>query len=354
MSLPLHKNKRKAPHIWFLGVFDDFRTSYWFIPAAYGVCGVVLAFLVPYLDSLMFSLAGEGWGPPAWLSFPEPEDARNILSAISTASLMVASTIFSIVMVILSLASSHYGSRLISNFMRHGATQRVMGVFFGTFLYSTILQRRFGLLRADQGVSTLSIDVAILLGIISFAMLIFFVHHTALFIQAPRVLQSVSKDLDLVIDRWYPARADREVLEPTQSDRELPYDSILVAQSTGYILTFDFERLARIATRRGVACKVLHPAGSFVMEGYPLVRVTSGEEQSNRKSAESELLGCFVIRASRTTTQDLGFALDQFVEVALRALSPGINDPFTAMACLDRLTAGVARIGKRALTKNAV
>jgi uncharacterized membrane protein len=194
-----------------------------------------------------------------------------------------------------------------------------------------------------------SVTVGLLLALAGVAVLIYFIHHAASSIQAEQVIAGVSRDLRDALNRLYPKEIGDSAEAPAAAAK-LPedFDSASVdvpAGASDYLQAVDGDRLMSLAIEHDLVLKVVRRPGQFVTRGNPLVRAWPADHLT--KEADDAVQSAFYLGSRRTLLQDIEFAIDQLVEVALRALSPGINDPFTAIACVDRLGAALSELGGR-------
>ncbi|MBE9200810.1 MULTISPECIES: DUF2254 domain-containing protein [unclassified Nodularia (in: cyanobacteria)] len=332
-------NKVKLSKLW-----DALHTSYWFLPGILAICAVFLAFAMLSLDR---TIGFDDWD---WIYTGGPDGAREVLSAIAGSMVSVAATAFSITIVALQLASANFGPRLLRNFMRDTGNQIVLGTFIATFIYCLLVLRAIYGEDYNLFIPHLSVTVSIVLAILSIAVLIYFIHHASTIIQASHVIESVSQDLDKAIDRLFPEKigvnppADQPHLEEIPPDFQLQAYPIK-AHRNGYLQAINDEKLLDIARKYNLLIHVKSRPGNFVVQGSELVMVWPGE-RVNRK-LNHRLQKTFILGKERTEQQDIEFPLQQLVEIALRAISPGINDPFTAIRCIDRLSAGLCNLVQR-------
>jgi len=264
----------------------------------------------------------------------------------------VAATAFSITIVALQLAASNFGPRMLRNFMQDTGNQVVLGTFIATFIYSLLVLRT---VRGEgdgynQFVPQLSVTVGLLLAIAGIGVLIYFIHHAATIIQASQVISGVSDDLNQAIDRLFPEKIGHGLSEFQQQVAEIPinFDSQacpIRATRSGYLQAIDDEELMKIACEHKLVLRLKYRPGKFIVQGRDLVMVWPGE-RVNRQLTE-RLKDAFILGKERTEQQDVEFPIDQLVEIALRAISPAVNDPFTAIRCIDRLSAGLSRLAER-------
>ena len=322
------------------------RSSLWFIPTLLVLAAVALAIGLIELDlALGDSL---GWGKLRPFLGSSAEGARGMLTAIASSMITVAGVAFSITIVTLSLASTQYTPRILRNFMRDCGNQSVLGVFVGTHVYCLIVLRT---IRAEQGgmpgfVPLLAVFCGILLALLSIGCLIFFIHHVAASIQASFILDAITKETLAAIDRLYPLTL-QAAAEPEKAATELPPGARhpLGAAATGYLQHVDREALLELAIEHDLTLRMERVAGDFVVENAPLVSATRALDAD----AVAKVRAQFVIGDFRTVEQDAGFGIRQIVDIAMKALSPGVNDTSTAVSCLDYLSAILSRLTGRSL-----
>jgi len=327
----------------------NIRTGFWFLPAVISALAVVLAPIVLAIDR---SLPND-WAPAIdWLFQANPDGSRLFLSTIAGSMMTVTSLVFSLTLLTLTMASSQFGPRLITSFTRDRLNQVVLGTFLATFIYALLV---LGAIRGGEDggfVPQLSIAISLLLAIASFGLLIMFIHHVSTSIQADAVIAAVAADLKSSIDAVF-----EEIEESGSKDeptRECPEDPAeaedgrgLVWNKEGYIQTIDYESVVELAAEYDVALRLFARAGHFVVSGERMAAVAPGDRVDEH--FERRLRNASVVGRKRTMTQDVEFALASLVELALRALSPGINDPHTAIVCIDRIGAALVHATKRGI-----
>jgi uncharacterized membrane protein len=267
-----------------------------------------------------------------------------VLATIAGSMITVASLVFSMTLVVLTLASSQLGPRLINRFMRDPVNQAALGTFVGTFLYALLVLETVSETAPEPFVPYLSVTLGLVLAVISLFWLIYFIHHVADSIQADSVIAEIAEELDEAIARRFPEVDEPQAL-PLQApflDRLAEPAGIVAADRSGYVQAIDAQALVRRASAKDVLIKVDVRPGDFVVEGAALLFVWPREQLSDELS--ETLHGAIVVGPKRTPTQDIDFAMGALVEIGLRALSPGINDPQTALTCIDRLTEGLVKL----------
>lgn len=333
---------------WLLGVWDRLRSSFWFLPSTMAAGAAALSFALVWLDTALDDGAIERLG---WLYGFGPEGARAVLSAVAGSMITVAGLTFSMTMLTLQLASSQFGPRLLRSFMSDRGNQLVLGTFTSTFLYCLLVLRTVRGTEESSFVPHISVTFGVVLATLSLAVLIYFIHHIANSIRIETVLDELARETQAAIDRLYPTQLGqepppRDALAPAGLLRELEADSNAVfIPGSGYVQRLDETAVMRIATEHDLLVSVDAPPGRFVTERDALVRAAP------RARATDEVLDrlreAFVVGSDRTPTQDLHFSLRRFVEIAQRALSPGINDPTTALYCIDRLAQALCALAER-------
>ena len=314
------------------------------------VClAVVLAIATVELDRA----ATAGWLQRlSWIYSGGAEGASLLLGTVAGSMIAIAGTVFSMTLVALSLASSQLGPRLLRNFMRDTANQVVLGTFVATFVYCLLVLRTVR--RADEAafVPHLSASVGILLAMVSIGVLIYFIHHVSVSIQADEVVARVSRELHDGIDRLFPGHLSKSASQVSNAPGEavLPAAFANEARSVGavqdgYLQRIDADALMDLAVREDLLLRLERRPGHYLVEGRALVRVWPGDRLT--ESLVGRINAAFVSGNQRTGAQDVEFSFQQLVEIAVRALSPGINYPFTAIVCVDRLASGLCRLARR-------
>ncbi len=301
----------------------------------------------------MLTVDRTGGTPNWWWVYTDGTDGtRSLLSSVAGSMVSVVATAFSISIVALQLASSNFGLRLLQNFMQDTGNQIVLGTFIATFIYCLLV------LRTIHGegdgysffVPHLSVTVGTVLAIASMGVLIYFIHHASTIIQASHVITQVSGDLDKTIDRLFPEQIEHSAAKKSWQVGEIPANfeeeaSPVKAAADGYLQAIDDDELMKITRKYNLLVRVKTRPGKFIIKGSDLALVLPGKSVARKLT---QLINdAFRVSKERTEYQDAGFPINQLVEIAWRALSPGINDHFTAIRCIDRLSAGLSRIAQR-------
>lgn len=329
--------------------WERVRSSFWFIPAVMAGGAMVLAFAAVALDEPVTDWLTLNWG---WTFTGGAEGASALLGVIAGSMITIAGVVFSMTLVALSLASSQLGPRLLRNFMRDTTTQTVLGTFVATFLYCLIVLRTIRRVDEIAFVPHLSVTFGVLLAVVSVGLLIYFIHHVSVSIQANEVVARVGTELIEGIGRLFPENigrgAPRIPTEPPDAgfldtfDREArPVGSA----GDGYLQFVDGNALMALAVKEDVVIRLERRPGHYVFAMRPLARVWPGNRLTD--GLKDRINSTFALGSQRTSVQDIEFAVNQLVEIAVRALSPGVNDPFTAITCVNHLGSALCRITQR-------
>lgn len=329
--------------------WDRVRSSFWFLPIVMAGGAVALAFVTVALDAPVTDWLQRAWG---WTFTGGAEGAAAVLGTVAGSMITIAGVVFSMTLVTLSLASSQLGPRMLRNFMRDTTTQVVLGTFVATFLYCLFVLRTIRRAEEVLFVPHLSVSLGVLFAVVSVGVLIYFIHHVSVSIQANEIVARVSKELIEGIDRLFPEQigqgAPRIPTGPPDAgffdafDREArPVGAV----GDGYVQFIDADVLLALAMEEDVVLRFERRPGHYVVADRPLVLVWPGDRVTDQLTARVH--SAFTLGNQRTPRQDIECAVYQLVEIAVRALSPGLNDPFTAITCVDHLGSALCRLAQR-------
>ncbi|WP_373509467.1 DUF2254 domain-containing protein [Thiocapsa sp.] len=331
----------KLRHDW-----QAMRSSFWFVPALMVVDAVVLAVLLITLDMSVDLHLAAHWP----LLFGAGADgARGLLTTVASSMITVAGVVFSITLVALSLTSSQYTSRVIRNFMRDRVNQLVLGVFLGIFAYCLVVLRTIR--GGDEGafVPALAVLAGLMLAFVGIAVLIHFIHHIATSIQASSIVATAAQETLAAVEHLFPDALgddDDEGADDTLASAHTRQPWLAFpACKTGYIESLDADALLDVARKLETLLRMERGIGDFVVAGTPLVSLLDPGDLDDATAAK--LNAIYVIGRQRTVEQDVAFGIRQIVDVAMKALSPGINDTTTAVMCVDHLAAILTRLATR-------
>ncbi|CCH55943.1 Protein of unknown function DUF2254, membrane [Fibrisoma limi BUZ 3] len=332
--------------------WQQLRESLWFVPSLMVLGSFGLAYGLIRFDAetswqgtkrfpLLFGVGADG--------------SRGMLTAIAGSMLTVAALIFSLTLSAISQVSSQYSPRVLRNFMRDRVNQIVMGYFVGVFAYSLVV---LGTIRgSDEGkfVPATAVLVSLILALGGVAALIYFIHHIAESLQTGTIVQHIFHETGKAIETLFPDEFGEPVDDPDQAEAALQYSDEqtgwwpILSTQTGYLQRISTDELLHWATHNRVVLRIEKEIGSFVGEGTVLFSVRSGMERPDPDQADwpDDLMQFVSIGRHRNVEQDVAFGIQQLVDIALKALSPGINDTTTAIMAIDYLGAIGGQLARR-------
>ncbi len=324
---------------------EALRTNLWLVPTLEIAFAVALFAGTYALDRAAYDGSVQ---LPSFLISGTADAARQILTAIAAAVITVVTLVFSITIVTLTLASTQFGPRMLRNFIRDRITQFTLGSFVATFVYAVLALGAIGSGGHGDFVPHLSVTVTMALVVLDVAVLVLFIDHIAKSIQLPQVIASIARDLSQAIEAEVaPPAPGGPKAGPSLSEMLVRLDEdsgVVRAPSSGYLQYVGMSTLIDIASRGHAVIRLLRRPGHFVVEGEPLANVWPA---SAAPGVARALGGAHATGPHRTLTQDLSFAVDQLVEIAIRALSPAVTDTDTALACIDWRGAGLGKMADR-------
>jgi len=347
-------------------IWERLLGSYWFIPTSFVLLGILLA---PLLISIDQQFDRETVRDISFAFTGDDDAARAIMTSIAGAVLGVAGTTFSITIAVLSMASSQFGPRLLRNFLTDTSNQLVLGAFIGTFSYSLLVLKSIHKFDVSFGVPQLAVTFAIIMAIICALLLVYFIQHMVHAIQASHVIQGASNDAIANIYYWYSDTCDIQHQRDATSediDDYLTWSAApIYAPNSGYLQQIYIDSLIILAQDYGGVIRLQTNLGSFVTDknimGYFYKR--PAEDESYLQKTKTSNLAIMPrapdalfwqrfatgieLQKRPSHTSDIGYSLGQITEIAVRALSPGINDPKTAVNCVQSLTSCLSIMMRR-------
>lgn len=342
--------------------WDEIRASYWFIPTVMVLGAIVLSFVTTAIDGALGSLWMER---VSWLYANKPEGARSLLSTIAGSMITVAGVTFSITIAAVAYATSEFGPRLLTNFMRDRGNQITLGTFIATFIYCLLVLRTIRNAddvpvgaRGPEFVGAFVPHVSVLCGLVlalaSVGVLIYFIHHIPESIHASNVVAGIGREFNDKIDQVFPEMIGMGPPEDEEYEAEedvpdgfLEESVPIRAQGQGYVSYLDEEDLMRVSREHDLLLRLEYRPGDFVTPQKTLVLAWPRDHVS--EEAEKAIRRTFAWSRKRTQAQDALFLAEELVEIAVRALSPSLNDPFTAMTCMDWLGGAFSKLAGRDL-----
>jgi uncharacterized membrane protein len=321
-----------------LYLWEELKASFWFLPLLIILFGVGAAYALVWADHLT------GYRPAGFLQYLFPgsvDSARSVLGIIAGAMIGVAGTVFSITLVALTLASGQLGSRLLRNFMYDKLNQVVLGVYVSTFVYCLLVLNAVKENEALVFVPAISVFVAMAAAVAGIILLIVFIHHISVSIQSDKVISDISDGMAGSMEKLFPADIGEGEETPRGEEEaakaDYPHRRDVLCDKGGYLQSVDSDALLALASGNDWIVELRDRPGDFLVKGLCLCRVYSREPMD--EGLDDGLRRAFITGKVRTPLQDAEFSIHQMVEVASRALSPGVNDPYTAIACIDNLSA---------------
>jgi uncharacterized membrane protein len=309
------------------------------IAVALGCAGALLSWMEAEVPGF------SDWVPKALFpSHTDAQVAQVILAGIAASIMTVVSIVFAILLMTLTLASMQFSPRIILSFARDRVTQWTLGIFLGTFSYC------MAALPAARSLPKPFAPVTTVLGAMALAFacvcwLLFFIHHISQAISVNQIVDKIASETEVMIDEMMPWPHQQNRMEDADPLRGYTFETAVASAVSGYIRFVDTKRLVALAKSYRVKVQVLRRVGHFVPSGVPLLMLSKGDRLP--ADGASELRGAFDLGPSRTLQQDVEFGVLQIVDIALKAISPAVNDPSTAISCVDQLGRILIRFASR-------
>jgi uncharacterized membrane protein len=318
-----------------------FRSAMYALRGGFLIRPLAIAMVLGAAGAVLSSLEEAIPGISAWIPntlFPSHEDpgvAQVILSSIATSIMTVVSIVFAILLMTLTLASTQFSPRILIGFVRDRTTQGTLGVFLGTFAYCmAALPAARALPHPFAPVATVS--GAMVLALVCVGWLIYFINHISRSISVNHIVDRIAGEAELVIDEFMPYPRGPFQLSDRSEASSAEHGTPILNRQSGYIRYVDINRLVALATAYQICVHSERRVGQFVPAGVPLMRVSKPERVPGDRALH--LIAAFDIGPARTMQQDVEFGIIQIVDIALRAISPAVNDPSTAISCVDQLS----------------
>jgi uncharacterized membrane protein len=323
--------------------WDRLKVSFWFAPAIMALGAVLLAWAMYWLDTL---LPNEALQNSRFVLAGTPNELRSALLNMAGTVLATAGVVFTLLTLPLSTVAAQYGSRLLRLFLGDRTAQFVLGMFVATFVYCIAGALSIPPAGVEAESPQLTATVGVYLMLATFATLILLVQHISTMLQAPNIAAAAGTDLieavSAEITGEVTSAADQRLPDQTLSETE---GYPIQARKSGYIQYIDPEIMLTMARERNLIIRLLHRPGHYVWPGAVVALVWPAERADERLA--QQISRAFQIGNGRTPTQDVEYAVKQLTEMAVRAMSPAINDPFTAMTCLDHIGDGLLKFARQ-------
>jgi uncharacterized membrane protein len=331
-------------------LFLSFRHVMYSLRGGFLVRPLIIALTLGSAGALLSALeeavpALNRWAPKVLFpSHADPQVAQVILAAIAASMMTVVSIVFAILLMTLTLASMQFSPRIIVSFARDRVTQGTLGIFLGTFSYCVAA------LPAARSVPqpfapVLTVLGAMLLALACVAWLLFFIHHISQAISVNHIVEKIAGETEAIIDEIMPEARRPGRMPEAPGSEPTEREAAVSSAVSGYVRFIDIGRLVFLARSYGVRIRIARRVGHFVPAGIPLLTVSKGDRLSPARRAE--LRAAFDLGPTRTLQQDVEFGVLQIVDIALRAISPAVNDPSTAISCVDQLSRILIRFASR-------
>ncbi|MGD7008976.1 DUF2254 domain-containing protein [Metabacillus sp. 84] len=322
--------------------FLQVRASFWFIPLLYGLIALVLAYGSMELDRYAAQHTGlYDYIPDLFLS--DMQLAQTILSSIATSLLTMTTITFSSILVVLTTYAAQFSPRALQNFTSDRSSQRVLGMFTGGFVYTIILLL---LVRDNGGDLFIVPSLSILVAFACLGAFVFFIHHSVTSIKVSNlILQITNKTMAAWKENYEEDQKLKASAECEESDSLKAENGIsLKSRKAGYIQHAELKELIRLAKKGDLVIEITKEPGSYVDEGTPLLKVwKSGHLQDEMKD---HLISKIVIIPEQEPIKDVGFGIQKLSEIAIRAISPAFNDPYTTANAIEHIARVLSRLGK--------
>ncbi len=328
-------------------LWDNLRNSYWLVPALMLLGSVGLALGMAYVDWILPRPSG---GLAGWAAALQADAARSILSTLAGSMATITGIVFSITVVALQLASSQFGPHVLRTFLTDRGSQVSLGALLGTFTYSLLV---IIVVRGKSGfVPYASTYAGIAIGLVAVCVLIYFLDHMAKLMRAESVIASLAAEVERTTGQVFPdhlGQGERSEphLSPTPPAGFAGSARTILAAGNGYIRRIDDTALMELAQEHDLLVRLDVRPGDFVVHGAQLLAAAPPDRVDDAVAAK--LRDVALLGTQRTPDQDVDYALQHLAEVAIRALSPGINAPYIAIPAIDQIAAGLCRLAARRL-----
>ena len=320
-------------------IADALRRSFWFLPVLAMLGGGGLGFLIPMLDTATGGTVG-------FFTTSDRDSARGLLETIATVTVSVAGVAFSVTVVALQLASQQLGPRVLRTFQADRLSQATLAVFLGLFVYALIALGRVSTISLGEGVESpnLVLTFGVLVAVLAFGLFAAFIQNTVVSLQASTVISRIGADAVTCLERPYPSGLGESGAEGAGQVRRSGAPTSVTAPTAGFLNAIPIEAvIAAAASHDGLVIQRV-PLGDYVIGGLEIAEVHAGE---NPESLAEQITDMIEIGEERTLVQDVAFPVRQLTDVALRALSPSLNDPTTAETAVGALTHVLAEFARQ-------
>ncbi len=329
--------------------WERIRTSLWFVPTVLIVTAVAIALIMPEIDR---GLEDDDLSVPPWIFGGSVDGAHTLLSTVAGSLITIVGVLFSITIVVLQQAASQFTPRVMGNFIRQTGTQLTLGIYLATFLYALLILRlvRGEDAQAEEFIPRFSIAFALVLATACLGFLVYFIHHMATSLQASAVLSNVNREFREDVGPLYPEHIGESAHDEDMSLEEFRRQYMrapiyrIAAERSGYLMSVDDDAIVANASDTE-AIAIIPQIGDFVVRGTTIIEVSETRELSDEQ--RHSIAECLELGSERSRFQDPLFSIRQLVDIALKALSTGVNDPTTATNAISMLGDSIALLAGR-------
>ncbi|WP_270179710.1 DUF2254 domain-containing protein [Alkalihalobacillus sp. CinArs1] len=316
------------------------RNSFWFLPVIYGILSVVVVGISTWIDIAYMSQLD---GTYSKLFLASEKIAQSLYGPLITAILTMTTISFSSIMVVLTTYSSQFSPRTLQDFISDRFTQHVLGIFVAGFVFA--LFNMLFLTGKDERL-LLSPVLTVVIAVVCLLFFVLFIHHSSSFVQVSNLIEKITRETLALLDTKEELIAGEkfedwdgwEKLELREGDG-IP----IYSEKMGYIQQIQYENLVEHSKQDDLIIRLNAVVGQYVRRGSLLGTVWVNGNDPFKKNT---VLNVIKIGSERINTQDLEFSIQKLVEISLRAISPSVNDPHTAINCTNRLGSILHRIGE--------
>lgn len=323
-------------------IHEKILYSFWFLPVLYIIGGILLAIVTVNIDLLFSGKQLKVIGPN--MLVPDTERTVKILSALITATLTMTTITFSTIMVVLTTFSKQFSSRTLQNFISDRKTQSVLAIFISGFVYDLIA---LWLLKAPDGkLLFFTPFFSVLIATLAAVAFVYFINHVAKWVQVNHLIHRLTREARKTADYLNETllQYERQVEENT-SFRENNIKDTIIAEQPGYIDIIHYGELMKLVKQDQIKAKMNVYLGEYVVEGTELLTYYQKETQSTVQT--EKYLKCIRVSWERSGLQDVEFSLQKLTDIAIKAISPAINDPNTAINCINRISETLVYLGNK-------
>ncbi len=311
----------------------ELKGGYFVLPVGIMVLLSIIAIVLPKLE--VANAAFSSWTHHiSWLVPSDPATAQLLLGATAGFCITIVSVVYSVLLIALTFASMQFSPRILSSFIKDRVSQVTLGIYIGTFAYSLILLPSIQS-GAKSTVPTLSLTLALVLATFCLFYLIYFIHHMAIAIQVNYIVDRIAAETERTVARLFgkPLKGFPMTEELIREPRAgLP----VLSRKSGYVQFVNEKKLLDIARSENGSIYVHRGVGQFIPAGVQLITLQASNQMNTE--LQRKCLSCFHIGPSRSAEDDIEFGVLQLVDIALKAISPAVNDPSTAINCIDNLS----------------